>query len=81
MQRCHADATCWLHMHSQPSPARACLLTAPAAAARTQTLVLAGFYIEEIAGVRQLLDEIGAAEVGGGSGWRMDTVRVCCSPW
>ncbi|PRW60368.1 hypothetical protein C2E21_1188 [Chlorella sorokiniana] len=27
------------------------------------TLVLAGFYIEEIAGVRQLLDEIGAAEV------------------
>lgn len=59
-------------MHSQPSPARAGLLTAPAAAARPQTLVLAGFYIEEIAGVRQLLDEIGAAEVGGGSGWCMD---------
>ena len=28
-----------------------------------QTVVLAGFYVEEIAGVRQLLDQMGAAEV------------------
>ncbi len=46
-----------------PQPARPQLAVA---AVLPQTVVLAGFYIEEIAGVRQLLDQIGAAEVRAG---------------